>query len=71
MIFILRHFDLKAIIYIKTDALDYINREMLSQKNKEENLHSVTYFLKLMISAECNYDIYDKELLAIIHCLEQ
>ena len=44
---------------------------MLSQKNEEENLHSVIYFLKLMISAECNYNIYDKKLLAIIYYLEQ
>ena len=62
---------MKAIIYVKTDASDYVSREMLLQKNKEENLHSVAYFSKLMIPAECNYDIYDKELLAIIHCLEQ
>ena len=71
MISVFRHFDLKAIIYIKTDASDYISKEILLQKNKEENLHSVTYFLKLMISAEYNYNIYNKELLAIIHYLEQ
>ena len=71
MVFILRHFDSKAIIYIKIDASDYISRGVLLQKNKEENLYSVTYFSKLIISAECNYDIYDKELLAIIHCLKQ
>ena len=68
---VLRHFDLKAITYVKTDASDYISREVLLQKNKEKNLHSVAYFLKLMISAECNYNIYDKKLLAIICCLEQ
>ena len=44
---------------------------MLLQKNKEKNLYSIAYFSKLMISAECNYNIYDKKLLAIIHCLEQ
>ena len=68
---ILRHFDLKAIIYVKTDASDYVNRELLLQKNEKENLHSVIYFLKLMIPAEYNYNIYDKELLAIIHYLKQ
>ena len=70
-VFILRHFDLKTIIYVKTDALNYISRGVLLQKNKEENLHFVVYFSKLMISAECNYNIYDKKLLAIIHYLEQ
>ena len=58
-------------MYIKTDASDYISREVLLQKNEKENLHSVTYFLKLMTSAEYNYNIYNKELLAIIHYLEQ
>ena len=58
-------------MYIETDALDYVSRGVLLQKNKERNLHSVAYFLKLMISAECNYNIYNKELLAIIYCLEQ
>ena len=68
---VLRHFNLKTIIYVEIDALNYVSREMLLQKNKEENLYSIAYFLKLMISAECNYNIYDKKLLAIIHCLEQ
>ena len=68
---VLRHFNLKAIIYVETDALNYVSRGVLLQKNKEENLHSVAYFLKLMISAEYNYDIYDKKLLAIIHYLKQ
>ena len=68
---VLRHFDLKATTYIKTDASDYVSGGVLLQKDKEENLHSVAYFSKLMTPAECNYDIYDKELLAIIHCLEQ
>ena len=58
-------------MYIKTDTLNYVSREVLLQKNKKENLHSVVYFLKLMISAEYNYNIYDKELLAIIYCLKQ
>ena len=68
---VLRHFDLKATMYIEIDSSDYISEGVLLQKNEEENLYSVAYFSKLMISAECNYNIYDKELLAIIYCLEQ
>ena len=67
---VLRYFDLKSTIYIEINALNYVSREMLSQENEEENLYSVTYFFKLMTSAECNYNIYNKKLLAIIHCLE-
>ena len=71
MMSVLRHFNLKATMYIKIDTLNYVSRGVLLQKNEEENLYSVIYFLKLITSAECNYDIYDKELLAIICYLEQ
>ncbi len=33
-------------------------------------LHSIVFYSKSMISAECNYHIYDKKLLAIILCFE-
>ncbi len=33
-------------------------------------LHSIVFYSKSMISAECNYHIYDKKLLAIIQCFE-
>jgi hypothetical protein len=33
-------------------------------------LHQVAFFLKKHSPAECNYDIYDKELMAIIKALE-
>jgi hypothetical protein len=29
-----------------------------------------TYYLKKNASAECNYEIYDKEMLIIIQCLK-
>jgi len=32
--------------------------------------HPVAYFLKLLQPVECNYEIHDKELLAIIHSLK-
>jgi hypothetical protein len=33
-------------------------------------LHLVAFFSKKLIPTECNYEIYDKELLAIICCFE-
>ena len=30
----------------------------------------MAYYLKKYMSAESNYEIYDKELLVIMHCLE-
>jgi hypothetical protein len=37
---------------------------------KEGVLHLVVFFSKKLLPAECNYEIYDKELLAIVNCLE-
>ena len=34
-------------------------------------MHPVAYFSRKMAPAECNYEIYDKELLAIIRCFEE
>ncbi len=50
--------------------LNYVNDEVLSQYDNEDILHSVIFYNKNMIFAECNYEIYDKELLIIIRCLK-
>ncbi len=50
--------------------LNYVNDEVLSQYDDEDILHSVIFYNKNMIFAECNYEIYDKELLIIIRCLK-
>ena len=51
---------------IKANLSDYITGGILSQYNKDGVLHSVVYFLKRLNPAKCNYEIYNKELLAII-----
>ena len=35
------------------------------------SLHPVAFFSKKHSPAECNYEIYDKELMAIIRCFEE
>ena len=67
---ILRHFDRNKETILETDASDYVNGGVLSQYDDDGVLHPVAFFSKNMIPAECNYEIYDKELLAIIRCLE-
>ncbi len=68
--FVLKHFDLIREAILKTNFLNYVNDEVLSQYDDEDILHSMIFYSKNMISAECNYEIYDKELLTIIQCLK-
>ena len=63
---ILKHFDLSKQCHVETDSSDYVSAGVLSQEDDNGILHPVAYFSKRMVSAECNYKIYDKELLAII-----
>jgi hypothetical protein len=67
---VLKHFNLIKEVILKTDFLNYVNNKVLSQYDDEEILHSVIFYNKNMISAECNYEIYDKKLLIIICCLK-
>ncbi len=67
---VLRHFNSKWQTILKIDASDYVKDEILSQYNDESVLHSVAFYSKSMILAECNYHIYDKKLLIIIQCFE-
>ena len=56
---------------VEADSSDYVTGGILSQYNEDGVLHPVAYFSKRLSPAECNYEIYDKELLAIIRCFEQ
>jgi hypothetical protein len=56
---------------LKFDSSDYVSAGVLSQKEDDDLIRSVAYFSKTLFFAECNYEIYDKELLAIIRCFEQ
>ena len=67
---VLRHYDPSKRAYIETDASDYVVGGVLYQYNDENQPHPVTYYSRNMLPAECNYNIYDKELLAIINCLK-
>ncbi len=69
-VLILKHFNLIRKAILKTNFLNYVNDEVLSQYNDEDILHSMIFYSKNMILAECNYEIYDKKLLIIIRCLK-
>jgi len=63
---ILRHFDQNKETILEIDSFNYVNDDILSQYDDEETLHSMIYYSKNLSFAECNYEIYDKKLLAII-----
>jgi hypothetical protein len=67
----LQYFDHSREVVIETDAADYVSVGVLSQRDDEGVLHPVAFFSEQYSPAECTYDIYDKELMAIIKALEE
>lgn len=67
----LRPFDWTKQVVVETDASDFVSAGVLSQYDDENVLRPVAFFSKKHSSVECNYEIYDKELLAIIRCFEE
>ncbi len=70
LISVLRHFNSKWQTILEINASDYVKDEILSQYDDERVLHSIAFYSKSMILAECNYHIYDKKLLIIIWCFK-
>ena len=64
-------FDSDKLFTVESDSSDCVTEEVLSQSDLQRVLHSVTYFFTCMTPAECNYNIYDKELLTIICAFEE
>ena len=67
---ILQHYSKDLETRIKTDASDGVVAGVLSQKHGKHWL-LVAFFLKTMNLAKCNYQIHDKEMLAIVKSLEE
>jgi hypothetical protein len=68
---VLSYFSFELETFLESDSSDYVSVEILSQKENDDLIRSITYFSKILSSVECNYEIYDKELLTIIKCFEQ
>ena len=63
---ILQHFNWTHEVTVETNTSDTVVAGVLLQKDGDSQLQPMAYFSSKMFSAEANYDIYDKELLAII-----
>jgi len=62
--------DLDKEIRVKADALDYTMGEVLSVKGEDGRWRPVAFISKSLNDTERNYEIHDKEMLAVIRCLE-
>ena len=51
----LRHFDRNRKTILEIDFFDYVNEDVLSQKNDYSVLYSITFYSKNLISIKCNY----------------
>jgi HAMP domain-containing protein len=60
---VLRHYDPILPIIVEMDAGDFAIRVVRSQK--EDRVQPVAFYSRKMIAIELNYDIHDKEMLAI------
>ena len=59
------------LIRVKTDSLDFTLGACLMQKYKDKVWYLVIYYSHKIIPLELNYNIYNKELLAIITALKE
>ena len=56
---------------LKCDLSGYAVGRVLSQYNDNRVLRPCAYFLQKNNAHECNYEIYNKELLAVVRCLKE
>ena len=55
---------------VEADASDFATGGVLLMKCKDKRWRPVAYISKSLNEAERNYEIHNKEMLAIIRCLE-
>ena len=63
--------DLDKEFRVEADASNYTTEGVLSMKCSNNMWRPVAFISKYLSDTECNYEIYDKEMLAIIRCLEE
>ena len=56
---------------IKTDASKYVTGAVLTQLDSNRDHHPISFILKTLSPPERNYEIYDRELSAIIRALKE
>jgi len=67
---ILTHWVPDAQLVMETDASDYALTAILSIMTKDNEIHSVAFHSRTFSAPELNYDVHDKELLAIFEAFK-
>jgi len=62
--------DLDKEFRVEADTLNYATRGVLSMKCSNKLWRPVTFISKSLSDTERNYEIHDKEILAVVRCLE-
>jgi RNase H-like domain found in reverse transcriptase/Reverse transcriptase (RNA-dependent DNA polymerase)/Integrase zinc binding domain/Chromo (CHRromatin Organisation MOdifier) domain/Domain of unknown function (DUF4939)/Retroviral aspartyl protease/Integrase core domain len=67
---VLKHADTNRPFIVETDASDFAIGGVLSQ-SYDGLLHPIAYYSRKLSAPEINYEVHDKELLAIVACFYQ
>ena len=62
--------DLDKEFWVEADASNYTMGGVLSMKCSDEKWRPVAFISKSLSDTEQNYEIHDKEMLAVVRCLE-
>ena len=62
--------DLDKEFRVEADVSNYATEGVLSMKCSDEMWRPVTFISKSLSGTERNYKIHDKEILAVVRCLE-
>ena len=68
---ILIHCDFQKSLFLKSNPSDFTLGAILSQHDEDGCLYPITLYLQKFIAIEINYEIYNKELLAIVNSFQE
>jgi len=63
--------DLDKEIRVEADTLEYATGGVLSMKCEDKKWRLVAFISKSLNKVERNYEIHDREMLAIVRCLDK
>ena len=67
---ILHHFDPELPTTVHADSSRFAVSGIVSQPDADSILHPIAFWSRKCIPAKCNYDIHDREMLAIVECFK-